>query len=141
MLLEDTMTTSRKSTERVEVYADWVEKTDYLPAGVDELHEPERWEPEREVPVSSKVFERTIDLQGPDGSLPINRAPRAASPRATSRQINYRTVATTRFKEYFTERAEVTLQRSRLSDRVPSLRLLRARRPRPPWPWWRTPSG
>ena len=108
MQLEDTMLTSRKSTERVEVYADWVEKTDYLPVGVDELHEPERWEPEREVPVTSKVFERGIDTQGPDGSLPIDERHELHTTRHIP-AISYRTVATTRFKEYFRERAEVTL--------------------------------
>ncbi len=105
--LEDTMATSRKSTERVEVYAEWVEKTDFLPVGVDELHEPERWEPEREVPVDSKVFERSIDLQGPDGSLPIDVRHELHTTRHIP-AISYRTVATTRFKEYFTERAEVS---------------------------------
>ena len=119
ILLEDTMATSRKSTERVEVYADWVEKTDYLPADVDEFHEPERWEPEREVPVSSKVFERTIDLQGPDGSLPISQRHELHTTRHIP-EISYRTVATTRFKEYFTERAEVTLTPAAPTTFLPS---------------------
>jgi hypothetical protein len=119
ILLEDTMTTSRKSTERVEIYADWVETTDYLPEGVDELHEPERWEPERQVPVSSKVLEQPIDLDGPDGTLPISVRHELHSTRHI-RAINYSTVATTRFKEYFTERAEVTLPRPTATATLPS---------------------
>ncbi len=119
ILLEDTMATSRKSTERVEVHADWVDKTDYLPVGVDEFHNPEQWQPEREVPVSAKVFEQPIDLEGPNGSLPINERHELHTTRHIP-AISYRTVATTRFKEYFTERAEVTLQETGVPAFLPS---------------------
>ena len=119
MELQDNMTTSRKSTERVEVYAEWVEKTDYLPVGVDELHAPEQWQPEREVPFSSKVFERTIDLLGPDGNIAMNELHELHTTHHIP-EISYRTVATTRFKEYFTERAEITLQETNSSASLPS---------------------
>lgn len=117
--VRDTLAISRKSTERVEVFADWVEKTDYLPPGSDEFHDPFLWEPEREVPVSAKAFELPVSPQGADGTLEFSNRLELHTTRHVP-DISFRTVATTRFKEYFTESAVVSPPASSPGADLPS---------------------
>lgn len=98
VILRDTMTTSRKSTERLDVNAEWTEVSDFLDP-VTKI-----WEPTRLTTINALAFQKRIELDpANDGTFRIGDRHELHHTRHVP-EVNYSTVATTRFKEYFAER-------------------------------------
>ncbi len=100
--LTDTMSTDRKSSEKVDVTGSWTEISDYVDSRTG------TWEPERSVPASGHAFEAKIDFnRAKNGELPISSRHALRHTRHIP-EMSYDTEATTRYREYFAERQTVT---------------------------------
>ncbi len=113
--LLDTMSTSRKSTERVDVRAAWTDVVDHVDPKAED---PARaWDPEREVAGSAVVVSKPIELDpNRDGELPIEERQDFHHTRHLA-QIEYTTEAATRFSEYLEyESITLNLNQSQVVD-------------------------
>jgi hypothetical protein len=101
VILQDRLHTSRKSTERLDMRAEWTEVEDLEP-------EDDSWEHTRTTPVQALAFQKRIDLDGgPDNLFPIAERHELHHTRHIP-EVTYSTIGTTRFKEYFVDRKELT---------------------------------
>ncbi len=95
--LKDTMRTSRRSSERVDVTGTWSEITDYVDPRTG------LWSPRRIVPVTGPAFQRKIEFdREADSELPIEERHELRHTRHIA-EMRYDTVAATRYRAYFTE--------------------------------------
>ncbi len=99
--LVDFMDVDNKSTDRIDISAEWSEVKDFLDPDDDDA----LWEPRRMVARRSKL--RQIPVDSPFGPSWEIAEPHELGHTRHIPEIDYDTVATSRFKDHFIERAEV----------------------------------